>query len=229
MAWARAHRALIIEDDYDSEYRYSSRPIPALQGLEDNAPVIYIGTFAKVLFPGLRIGYVVLPHAAVERAKGAGERSLIDLFAQARWHSDRHSSRLDQATLTDFITEGHLDRHIRKMRLLYSRRRQVLVEALGSRFGDRIQFWGDRAGLHIMVRWQLPLSHRQIQARAEAVGVGLVDAQPHFMAALLEPGAKGQPSLASAERTFILGYAELEEAQILRGVDRLATALLGGA
>ena len=92
--WARAHGALIVEDDYDSEYRYSGAPLPALQGLSADAGVVYVGTFSNVMFPGLRLGYLVLPPA------------LVEPFQRAKWLADRHTAHLEQAALADFIREG---------------------------------------------------------------------------------------------------------------------------
>ena len=140
--WARGQGAAIIEDDYDSEYRYSGAPLPSLQGLAHGVPVIYIGTFSKVMFPGLRIGYVIAPPRFVAALK------------RAKWLADRQTSVLDQAALTDFIREGHLERHIRRMRRLYGRRREVLVEALARHFGDKAKVRGDAAGMHLLVRFE---------------------------------------------------------------------------
>jgi GntR family transcriptional regulator/MocR family aminotransferase len=106
--WAQQTEALIIEDDYDSEYRYGEKPIPSLQGLDTSQSVIYIGTFSKVLFPSLRIGYIVLP------------QKLVPVFNSAKWLADRQLPTLEQLVLADFIQEGHLERHTRRMR---SRRR----------------------------------------------------------------------------------------------------------
>ncbi len=130
LAWAQQNSAMIIEDDYDSEYRYGDRPIPALQGLAQTDSVLYIGTFSKVLFPSLRIGYLVLPP------------SLISLFARAKWLSDRSLPSLEQQVLADFIEQGHIDRHIRKMRSLYDLRRQALVQALKANFGEKAKILG---------------------------------------------------------------------------------------
>jgi GntR family transcriptional regulator / MocR family aminotransferase len=118
LEWANQTGAMIIEDDYDSEYRYGDKPMPALQGLDSSDSVIYMGTFSKMLFPSLRIGYLVLP------------QQLVPLIAQAKWFSDRQLPMLEQKVLTDFIESGHLESHIRKMRSHYDQRRQVLVQAL---------------------------------------------------------------------------------------------------
>ncbi|NJN31990.1 MAG: PLP-dependent aminotransferase family protein [Synechococcales cyanobacterium RM1_1_8] len=197
--WAQQHHCLILEDDYDGEFRYSSRPIPALQGLKANAPVLYLGTFAKVLFPGLHLGYAVVP------------TNLVQTFAQARWLSDRHCSLLDQAVLARFITEGHLERHLRRMRLCYDRRRQILMDALKANFGDRVTILGDSAGLHLVARLHSGLCDQAVVDRAAQAGVYLASLQDH--------------NLQSCQGDFILGYSEVSEAQIETGIQRWAAAL----
>src|SRR5215211_5883732 len=115
--WARRAGAWVLEDDYDSEYRYAGRPLAALQGLDTDGRVIYLGTFSKVLFPALRLGYLVVPP------------DLVDAFVNARALLDRHSPILEQVVLADFIAEGHFLRHIRRMRALYAERQAVLLAA----------------------------------------------------------------------------------------------------
>ena len=107
---ARRADAWILEDDYDGEYRYSTQPVPAMYGLDRDARVIYLGTFSKVLFPALRLGYLIVPPA------------LVDAFLRARAVSGRTSSAIDQAVVADFIEEGHFERHIRRMRSAYRER-----------------------------------------------------------------------------------------------------------
>lgn len=200
LAWAQQHRCLILEDDYDSEYRYGERPIPALQGLDRHHTVLYIGTFSKVLFPSLRIGYLVAP------------ASIVPLLAQAKWLSDRQLPLLEQQVLTEFINAGYLESHIRKMRSHYDRLRQVLVQALTQQFGDRVVILGEKAGIHIMVRLYTSWRDEAVIERAAQVGVGLVAAQPHYF----NPGDRGE---------FIFGYGELNEDQIITGISQLAQAL----
>ncbi|GAP99667.1 MocR-like pyridoxine biosynthesis transcription factor PdxR [Leptolyngbya sp. NIES-2104] len=200
LSWANQARVLILEDDYDSEYRYGDRPIPALQGLDNSGSVLYIGTFSKVLFPSLRIGYLVLPP------------QLVPLIAHAKWLSDRQIPTLEQQVLTDFIEEGHLESHIRKMRAHYDRARQILVQALRSHFGEQIEILGEKAGIHVMVRFSLSISDTEILHRAEAVSVGIMPAAPHY----LVNGGEGE---------FILGYGELDETAIAEGIHRLASVL----
>src|SRR6185436_5841977 len=107
LAWAKQNQAYILEDDYDSEYRFAGRPLASLQGLDDSESVIYVGTFSKVLFPALRLGYLIVPPG------------LVDAFLAFRSSTDYHLPLLEQLALTDFIAEGHFARHIRRMRALY--------------------------------------------------------------------------------------------------------------
>jgi GntR family transcriptional regulator/MocR family aminotransferase len=193
--WARQHRTVLIEDDYDSEYRYTGAPLPSLQGLSSGVPVIYIGTFSKVMFPGLRIGYVVAP------------RQLVEPFTRAKWLVDRHTTVLEQAALTDFLREGHLERHTRRMRRLYGRRREVLIESLARHFGTQAIALGDAAGMHVMVRFgDENMLARSIRNRVQLIsssGYYLRDAPPN---------------------EFVFGFSALGERTIREGVKRLAQA-----
>ena len=135
LQWARRSGAVLFEDDYDGEYRYQGRPIPALQGLEPRAPVLLAGSFGKVLFPALRLGYLVLPTALVERV------------AALRSATVRHPPVLEQAVLTAFIEEGHLSRHVRRMREVYAERRAALYEAAERLLGERLVLSPVEAGL----------------------------------------------------------------------------------
>jgi GntR family transcriptional regulator / MocR family aminotransferase len=193
LEWARRRGAVIIEDDYDSEYRYQGAPLPALQGLVDDAPVIYCGSFSKVMFPGLRVGYAVLPLA------------MVPLFRRLKWLADRHSPALEQAALTDFLADGHLERHIRRMRRLYGIRRQVLVEALERHFGDSAEVLGDPAGMHVMVRFD----DAGIATRATRNKVQLIAAGAYYLA-------------DAPDNVFVMGFSTLGERAIREGVKRLA-------
>ncbi|OCQ97705.1 aspartate aminotransferase [Nostoc sp. MBR 210] len=201
LAWAKKSGVMIIEDDYDSEYRYGERPIPALQGLDQGNSVIYVGTFSKVLFPALRLGYLVLPP------------DLIPIFARGKWLADRQCSLLEQYALTDFITEGHLERHIRRMRSLYDGRRQTLVQSLSEHFGDKIKILGENAGMHLMVKFNTKLSDDEIVQRAALAGVNIGAASLQYLKD--SPGSE-----------FIFGYAELSHQKIQEGVRRLAQVTL---
>lgn len=205
LAWAQQNGTLIIEDDYDSEYRYNGRPIPALQGLDRGGCVLYVGTFSKVLFPSLRIGYLVLP------------KSLVSIFTRAKWLSGRHLPILEQQVLTDFIKTGHLERHIRKMRALYDRRRQVLVQALKTYFGEKATILGEKAGIHLMVCFQTDLRDEEIIQRAAEVDVGMTSASPHYL--------NTYSKAADSRGEFIFGYGELTKEQLQEGIRRLARVL----
>jgi GntR family transcriptional regulator/MocR family aminotransferase len=193
--WSRRHNAVLIEDDYDSEYRYSGPPLPALQGLATGVAVIYIGTFSKVMFPSLRIGYVIAPP------------SLVASFRRAKWLADRQTPVPEQAALADFIAEGHLERHIRRMRRIYGERRNALVESLDRHFGDRVQIRGDAAGMHVLARFK----GEGIAGKAAAAKVQLVSSASCY---LTEP----------PEGEFILGFSSIGERSIREGIKRLAEA-----
>src|SRR5580692_4640415 len=138
LEWARRSGTLIFEDDYDSEYRYSGRPIPALQGMDRSGSVIFAGSFSAVLFPALRLGYLVVPP------------DLVDIFAAAASVSTHHPPLLEQAILCDFITEGHFARHIRRMRELYAERLKVLLDSARSRLAGRLDISTVEAGLQTL-------------------------------------------------------------------------------
>lgn len=140
LEWARTQGSWIIEDDYDSEYRYESRPIPSLQGLDTDARVIYVGTFSKVLFPSLRTGYMVVP------------TDLWARFIAVRQTIDVGQNDLTQAILTEFIDEGHFSRHIRRMRALYGERRSILETSLRKHFDGELEILGEPCGLHLTAR-----------------------------------------------------------------------------
>jgi GntR family transcriptional regulator / MocR family aminotransferase len=191
--WARRNSAVILEDDYDSEYRYSGPPLPAMQGLSPGAPVVYIGTFSKVMFPGLRIGYLIVPPR------------LVKSFVRAKWLADRQTPVLEQAVLADFLREGHLERHIRRMRRLYGRRREALVEALQHHFGDRAHVLGDDAGMHVVVRFDA----EGVAARAETNRVQLVSASGYYVG-------------KAPRNEFVFGFSSIPERTIRRGIALLA-------
>jgi GntR family transcriptional regulator / MocR family aminotransferase len=192
--WARRHKAVIAEDDYDSEYRYGGPPLPALQGLAADVAVIYIGTFSKVMFPALRIGYIVAPPG------------LLPALQRAKWLADRHNPLPDQAALADFIAEGHLERHIRRMRRVYGSRRAALVEALERHFGNRARIRGDAAGMHVLVRFEDP----NIAQRAAGAKVEINSSEACYLS---EPPAQ----------EFIIGFSAVSERSIREAVRRLAT------
>ncbi len=200
LEWANRSGSWILEDDYDSEYRYAGRPIASLQGLDSEGRVIYIGTFSKVLFPSLRLGYIIAPS------------DLVDPFIKTRAIFDRHSPTIEQAVLADFITEGHFARHIRLMRTLYAERQGVLIQEIKSRLAGLLEVYPHNAGMHL-VGW-LPKSVSDISAgrRAGEHGVEVVPLSTFC----LEAQRRG---------ALILGYAAHDPKEIRKGVRRLSAAL----
>jgi len=206
LEWARDAGAWILEDDYDSEFRYTSRPLPSLQGLDAEAGdrdtrVIYIGSFSKTLFPSLRIGFLVVPSA------------LVDAFAAARAVIDRQSPTVDQAVLAEFIDQGHFLRHLRRMRALYAERQDALLR--GIRDGplvEHIDTGPSDAGMHL-VGW---LRHHRDDARASTRGLEVgIEAQP-LSAMTLGPVSRG---------ALLLGYAAFAPSTLVRASEKLGIAL----
>jgi len=198
--WARRTGGLIFEDDYDSEYRYSGRPIPALQGLDHSDLVIFAGSFSKVLFPSLRLGYLVVPPG------------LIDKFAAARYTMDRHSAVIDQAILCDFINEGHFGRHIRRMRQLYDSRLGVLRESVQRHLGTFLTIPETEAGVNT-VGWLTNGLRADDVARAAAERN--VEVIPINRFALEKQTPEG----------LLLGFGAVDDQELLRGVKDLAAAV----
>jgi len=193
--WAESNGSWIIEDDYDSEYRYEGMPVTSLQGLDRNSRVVYIGTFSKVLFPSLRIGYVVIPEDLVER------------FVAARFAVDIAPGTFHQAVLADFIGEGHFARHIRRMRLIYADRRNTLIENLNHRFGPVVEMKGAEAGMHLSVVLN-GISDREVSARGAQENLSLVPLSAFYL---------GRP----AQQGFILGFGSTSVQQIPAAVHKL--------
>ena len=157
--WAARREAWVIEDDYDSEYRYVSRPLGALQGMDSDERVVYVGTFSKVLFPALRVGYLVVPAALWQR------------FVEARTTLDLLSPTLYQLVLAEFLREGHFARHLRRMRGVYARRRAALLTGLGRHGGDRLTIHNADAGLHVGVLLADRLDDRDVLRRMAERGL----------------------------------------------------------
>ncbi|SFD02082.1 MocR-like pyridoxine biosynthesis transcription factor PdxR [Massilia yuzhufengensis] len=205
LRWAEARRAWIIEDDYDSEYRYTGPPLASLQGLDRSGCVIYVGTLSKVLFPGLRLGYVVAPPG------------LVEPLSQARAVIDRHSAIMPQAVLADFIAQGHFARHIRRTRDAYAERRGAMLEALASRLGGVLACGPSDAGLDLCVGVMNGLSEAQAVERATAAGVE-VRPLSYYTHPAAGPDCAMPPGL-------LLGFSAFTPEQIRAGVARLAQAL----
>lgn len=208
LAWSRQCGAYVIEDDYDGEYRYDIAPVPPLQTLGGADNVIYLGTLSKTLSPTLRIGYMVVP------------LELAETFVAAKRLTDRHSPQLEQEAAATLIATGAYERHVRRTRRRNAARRATLLAALRAKLGDRLTIVGADAGLHVIV-WcnaKSASEESQLIERARQAGIGLYPVTPTYAAA----DAPYRPDHAG----FIIGYASLDEHQIERGVDVLATVLL---
>ena len=206
LGWASRRDVLVVEDDYDSELRTPGRIAESLQGLDALRRVIYVGTFSTVLFPPLRVGYLVLPPAWTER------------FLQAKWRTDRQTATLDQLALTAFLLEGHYERHLRAMRRLVAARREAMLAAIRSELAGVMETSGSALGMHVMVRgprMSAPARAAEMEARigaaALARGVAVYPAGPCW-------------SRPPRHATFLLSYAALREDLILEGVRELAGA-----
>ncbi|WP_321910411.1 MocR-like pyridoxine biosynthesis transcription factor PdxR [Burkholderia cepacia] len=197
LAWARARHAWVVEDDYDSELRYEGYPFPSLQGLDPDR-VIYLGTFSKILFPSLRLGYVIAPH------------DLVPAFCGARALMDRHVPTADQHVLAAFIAEGHLDRHIRRVRGVYAEQRALLIDTLGARL-PRERAWvqpGDQ-GMHVVLWLADGIDDLDVVERAAQAGVAVRAVSPMFAPGTARPG-------------LVLGFGGFGRAQMEAAAQRLA-------
>ena len=204
LAWARKDDAYVIEDDYDSEYRYDTKPIPPLHALEGSDNVIYLGTVSKTLSPTLRIGYLVVPPA------------LRPLFAAAKQIMDRHTPLIEQEALAAMLESGAYDSHVRRVRRRNAERQQALLDALRRRFGDRVRIEGTAAGLHV-VAWFDDLPQKREDALVQAArgkGIGIYPVSALFV------GSRTRKSVG-----LVMGYSALEVAQIERGCKLLAQAV----
>ena len=202
LAWARRRGAWIAEDDYDSEFRYAGRPLAALQGLDTAGRVIYIGTFSKVLFPALRLGYMIVPAGAV------------DAFAAARALTDRHPPGPSQALVAEFLADGHFARHIRRMRALYAERQAALVSAARREWRGLLDVSPADAGMHLQAWLPKGSNDREISKRAAAAGIVAPPLSAYYHRA------------ASAPPALLLGYSSVNVRKIQDGVRRLAAAMI---
>lgn len=203
VAWARSHRVLVLEDDYDGEFRYGGPPLQPLRESDPEA-VAFTGTFSKTFSPALRLGYVILP------------LSLRARWAERKRFSDVHSPLLEQAALARFLASGRMEHHIHRMRKVYASRREALLEALAAHFQDGLEICGAAAGIHLAVRFPgISFTAALLDALREA-GVNVLPVRAH---ALQRPSAYRE--------TVLLGYGNLDEKVIRMGIQRLHRALRG--
>lgn len=203
LAWAREAGAWVVEDDYDSDYRFAGRPLASLAGLDGGRRVLYIGTLSKVLFPALRLGFMVVPPEH------------LDAFVGARYSADRHTSTLEQAVVADFLDGGHFGRHVRRMRTLYRHRQEVLAAAVTARLGDVIDLPFSPTGLHAVGYLRRRGDDREAARRAAEAGVHVSPLSDYCLERRMAPG-------------LLFGYAGFPDDELTAATDRLATALTGG-
>lgn len=202
--WARSTQSFIIEDDYDGEFRYHGRPIPALQGLLEDSPVIYMSSFAQSLAPALCIHYMVLP------------QELMPLYYRLarELYLEHSASRLNQIALHYFLERGHFEKHLRRMRLLYQRKHDLLLHAIQRHFGERAEVSGRDAGFHILLKLKTGGRARQLAAAAAAADIRITPMSYTWW----EQPVNDDPE-------FILGFAGIAEDVIEEGIRRLAELL----
>ncbi|NEN82648.1 PLP-dependent aminotransferase family protein [Paenibacillus elgii] len=200
--YARTHDCYLVEDDYDSEFRYEGPPVSSLQGLEPDR-VLYIGSFSKILSPALRMGYLILPMPLVESCR------------RLKWYADLHKPSMDQLILARFMEGGYLERHIAKMKKLYKSRRDCLIDCLRSAFPGRVNIIGDSTGLHLVAEFPGRRFDEEAVRRIKRMGVKVY---------LVEEHANDKEAQRSR---LILGYGHLPKEDIQEGIARLSRALLG--
>ena len=200
LEWAKRTNAVIVEDDYDGEFRYEGQPLESLQGLDRQGRVIYIGTFSRTVFSALRIGYLVAP------------KRLVTAFSAAKWLCDRHTATLEQETLAEFIASGMYERYLRRVRRRNAARRKALLGAIESHLGDRVEVTGEGAGAHIVLWPRERVSEDSVIAAAAASGVRVYGISGYYFK---KPPRTG----------IMLGYSRMTERAIREGIRRLAEAL----
>lgn len=192
----------VLEDDYDSEFRYATRPLASLQGMDRAGRVVYVGTFSKTLFPSLRLGYVIVPPA------------LVEAFRAARAAADRQSPTMDQAVLADFLAGGHFARHVRRMRAVYAARQAALVEAAREHLGGRLRVEAAPGGMHLAGWLPEGMDDRAVSAAALARGIEARAVSAYALEEWTRPG-------------LLLGYTAFSETTIRAATERLGRVLRG--
>jgi GntR family transcriptional regulator / MocR family aminotransferase len=200
LEWAKRKNAIIVEDDYDGEFRYEGQAVESLQGLDREGRVIYIGTFSRTIFSSLRIGYLIAP------------KSLIPAFTAAKWLCDRHTATLEQETLAEFISDGSYERYLRRVRRRNDARRKALLHAIRTYLSDRVEVTGDGAGAHVVLWPRKRISEEAIIGGAASRGVGVYAISPYYLNSPRRPG-------------ILLGYSRMRETEIREGIHRLAQVI----
>ena len=197
--WASHCGAIVVEDDYDGEFRYDGQPLESMQSLDAGGRVIYVGTFSRTIFPALRIGYLVVP------------RALVDVFATAKWLADRHSPSLDQRVLAEFIGTGAYELYLRRLRRSLAARRNALLDAVTAAWGGEMRMTGVGSGAHVVLWPGGDFDERSAVRAAAAENVGVYPVSPYY--------------LGEARGGLLLGYSQLSTDEIGEGIRRLAMTL----
>ncbi|MEP6901287.1 MAG: PLP-dependent aminotransferase family protein [Actinomycetota bacterium] len=200
LEWARTNQSWIIEDDYNSEFRYAGRPLASLQNLDNFGRVIYVGTFSKTIFPALRLGCMIVP------------KNLIEIFTAARTLCDWHSPIFEQAILADFISEGHFARHLRRMRTLYEKRQHFLVAESEKELGGLLKISKAQSGMHLIGWLAEGLNDQEVTEKAAESQLNLTPLSSYCIKNNLPSG-------------IILGYTGFDEKQIKQGIGKLKQVL----
>ena len=216
LSWAcQKEERYIIEDDHDSEFRYKGKPIPSLQGYDTCQKVIYMGTFSKAIAPAIRISYMVLPYPLYER------------YQKNCSYFSCSVSRVDQAILTTFLTQGYFERHLNRMRKIYKSKHDCMLSAL-KKWGYHYKIEGENAGLHLVLHFYTSASEKELIDTACANGIQVFGLSPHCLAPIPTPKQKLTPkptpvteNLSDNTQTLLLGYANLSEPEIEEGIRQL--------
>lgn len=200
--WAKNTGSFIIEDDYDSEFRYSGRPIPSLQGLDNDERVIYLGTFSKSLAPSLRISYMVLP------------KKFLDKYKHNLSMYEQPTSRITQKTLQLFMTNGHWERHIRKMRKFYGKKYNILMKSIVKHLNTNVRIIGGNAGIHVLLEIRNGMNEDTIIQKAKIAGVKIYPTSKYW----INHNDLKHP-------IFLIGFGALSENQIKEGIELLGNVL----
>ncbi len=200
LEWADRNSAWVIEDDYDSEFRYDGRPLAALQGLDNNNRVIYIGTFSKILFPSIRLGYLIVP------------QDLIEKFESALALTTAHSSQFEQIALAEFINQGHFSSHIRRMRGIYAKRQKCLIDAINTELNEFLEVKKDNAGMHIVAWLKKGWNDRKVAEFVLENGIYVAPISHYCISEKIRD-------------SLLLGYTGISQTEIERNIVRLKTIL----
>jgi GntR family transcriptional regulator/MocR family aminotransferase len=200
LEWASRRNAVIVEDDYDGEFRYEGQRLESLQGMDSEGRVIYVGTFSRTIFSALRIGYLIVP------------KQLQRPFSAAKWLCDRHTATLEQKALAEFIGSGLYERHLRRVRRRNTAARRALLASIRKHLGDRVEVTGDGSGAHVVLWLGERVSEESTVAAAAGQGVGVYGVSRYFLEPPSRPGV-------------LLGYARMSVSEIREGVRRLGKVL----